>query len=93
MEDGVQVIDIEAGREGFQPGAVSLAAGIPARLVFTRTVDSECSSQVTVPDFGVAPTDLPMNEPVVIEFTPTQDGDFSFVCGMEMQRGTLVVQS
>ena len=78
---------------GYQPGAVSLRAGIPARLIFTRTVDSECSSQVAVPAFDVPPTDLPMNEPVAIAFTPTEDGDFSFVCGMEMQRGTLVVAS
>lgn len=93
IQDGVQVIDIEAGAMGYAPGAVHLEADIPARLVFTRTVDSACSSQITVPAFDVPATDLPLGEPVAVEFTPTEAGDFAFVCGMDMQRGTLMIQS
>lgn len=93
MEDGVQVIEVEAGPTGYRPASVALDAGVPARLVFTRTAESDCSSQITVPDFGVPATDLPLNEPVAVEFTPTESGNFAFVCGMDMQRGTLLVQS
>lgn len=93
LVDGVQVVEIEAGPTGFEPRAVRLEAGVPARLVFTRTVASECSSQVTVPAFDVPVTDLPLNEPVAVAFTPTESGDFEFVCGMGMQRGALLVQS
>lgn len=93
MVDGVQVAEIEAGRMGYDPGAVSLQAGVPARLTFTRTVDSECSSQVQIPAFGVPVTDLPMNEPVTVEFTPEEGGEYAFVCGMDMQRGMLVVRT
>jgi Cu+-exporting ATPase len=35
---------------------------------------------------------LPLNEPVVIEFTPAKSGDIAFACGMNMLHGTLVVQ-
>lgn len=93
MENGVQVAEIEAGRMGYVPRTVSLEADVPARLVFTRTVESDCSSQVQIPAFDVPVTDLPLNEPVAIEFTPTESGDFTFVCGMEMQRGSIMVQS
>ncbi len=93
MEDGVQVVEIEAGPMGYRPGSVALEAGVPARLVFTRTVDSACSSKVTIPAFGVAETELPMNEPVAVEFTPTEGGDYEFVCGMDMQRGSIMVHS
>ena len=93
MEDGVQVVAIEAGMGGYQPREVTLEAGVPARLVFTRTVDSECSSQVQIPAFHVPLTDLPMHEPVAIEFTPDEAGTFEFVCGMDMMSGTLVVRS
>jgi plastocyanin domain-containing protein len=34
---------------------------------------------------------LPLNEPVVIEFTPNKSGEIGFVCGMNMLRGTAVV--
>ena len=93
MVDGVQVVEIEAGPMGYVPRAVSFEAGVPARIVFTRTVKSDCSSQVTIPAFDVPTTDLPLDEPVAIEFTPTESGDFEFVCGMDMQRGSLLIQS
>ena len=35
---------------------------------------------------------LPLNEPVVIEFTPANAGDIAFACGMNMLHGTVVVQ-
>ncbi len=93
MENGVQVVEIEAGRMGYQPREVALEAGVPARLVFTRTVESDCSSKVTIPAFDVPVTDLPLGEPVAVEFTPTESGAFEFVCGMDMQRGSLMIQS
>ena len=93
IEDGVQVVEVEAGPMGYRPAAVALDAGVPARLVFTRTVESACSEQITVPAFGVPATDLPLNEPVAVEFTPTESGEFAFVCGMDMQRGALLIQS
>jgi hypothetical protein len=93
MVDGVQVVEIEAGRMGYAPKQVALEAGVPARLVFTRTVESECSSQVKIPAFDVPVTDLPLNEPVAVEFTPTESGTFEFVCGMDMQRGSLMIRS
>ena len=93
MEGGVQVVEIEAGRMGYAPKQIALEAGVPARLVFTRTVEDECSSQITLPAYGVTTTDLPLNEPVAIEFTPTEAGEVQFVCGMDMQRGTIAVVS
>ncbi len=91
--DGVQVVTIEAGPLGFQPRQIQLQAGVPARFVVTRTVEDACSSQITVPAYDIAATDLPLGEPVAIEFTPTETGEVEFVCGMEMQRGTIAVVS
>ena len=93
MTDGVQVVDVTVGQMGYEPSAIALQAGVPARLVFTRTVQSACAEEIQVPSFGVEPTTLPMNEPVAIEFTPTESGEFAFVCGMDMMRGQLVVRS
>ena len=33
-----------------------------------------------------------LNEPAVVEFTPKSSGEIGFVCGMNMLRGTVVVQ-
>ena len=91
--DGVQTVEIEAGRMGYEPREIQLQAGVPARLVFTRTVEDDCSSQITVPAYDVEATDLPLGEPVAIEFTPTEAGEVEFVCGMDMQRGTIAIVS
>lgn len=93
MEDGVQVARIEAGAMGFQPRKVTFRAGVPARLVVTRTVEDDCSSQITLPAYGVEATDLPMDTPVAIEFTPDEASESEFVCGMGMQRGAVAVVS
>jgi plastocyanin domain-containing protein len=78
---------------GYAPKQVALEAGVPARLVFTRTVESDCSARVKIPAFDVPVTDLPLNEPVAIEFTPDESGEFEFVCGMDMQRGSIMIRS
>lgn len=93
VEDGVQVVDVTVGQMGYEPKQITLEAGVPARLVFTRHIEGECPSQVQIPAFDVATTDLPMDEPVAIEFTPDESGNFTFACGMGMMKGTLVVES
>lgn len=93
IEDGVQVVHIEAGDTGYEPAHIQLRPGVPARLVFTRTTESECLEQVQIPDFGIGVTDLPLNEPVAVSFTPEEGGTFTFACGMDMMRGTIVVRS
>jgi plastocyanin domain-containing protein len=35
---------------------------------------------------------LPLNQPVDIEFMPQRNGEIEFVCGMNMFKGTIVVQ-
>lgn len=92
IQDGVQVIELEAGANGYVPGTIELQAGIPARFIVTRTVESACLEQIQIPDLGIAVTDLPLGEPVTIEFEPTEAGSFRFICGMNMQHGTLLVK-
>jgi plastocyanin domain-containing protein len=91
--DGVQVIAVTVGDRGYEPARVAFTAGIPARMVFTRTVDNACAEQIAAPDFDVEPVDLPLDTPVAIEFTPTETGTYAFACGMDMMRGRIVVSS
>jgi plastocyanin domain-containing protein len=91
MEDGVQVAEITVGPRGYSPSHIALEAGVPARLVFTRTVEGACAEQVQSPALGIAKTPLPLNEPHAIEFTPPASGTFGFTCGMEMMEGAVIV--
>ncbi|NBC01789.1 MAG: hypothetical protein GVY15_13135 [Bacteroidetes bacterium] len=88
-----QVIEIDVTNRGYAPAQIELTAGVPTRLVVTRTGDSACASQLQIPDMDIAPTDLPLDKSVEFAFTPTEEGTYAFTCGMDMLTGTLSVQS
>ena len=83
-------IAITASDEGYTPSAITVKAGQPVTLVFTRTTTSECLEKVLIPSQKVD-KDLPVNQPVEVSFTPEKAGIFEFTCGMEMFRGTVAV--
>lgn len=93
LEDGVQVIHVTIGPRGYEPGALELQQGIPARLVFTRTTDNTCAKEIQSPDLGIDKTPIPLNELVEISLTPESDGTFTFACGLDMMKGTIIVKS
>lgn len=88
-----QSVPITVGTAGFAPDRIELKAGIPTRLVFTRTTDETCATEIQVPGFDIGPTSLPLNEPTSIEITPPADGSATFACGMDMVTGTIIVTS
>ena len=76
--------------QGYEPAKLTLRAGTPARITFVRTTDKTCGAEVVFLSSNIKRA-LPLNEPVVIEFTPTK-GDIAFVCGMNMLTGVVVVE-
>ena len=87
---GVQEIKVTV-KGGYSPDVIVVKQGQPVRLNFYRDEISSCSEQVVFGDFGIA-RDLPAFQTTAIEFTPEKAGEFTFVCGMNMLRGKLVVQ-
>lgn len=90
-ESGVQEIKVTVkGR--YSPDVIVVKKDVLVRLNFYRDETSSCSEQVIFGDFGVA-RDLPAFKTTPIEFTPDKAGEFNFVCGMNMLRGKLIVES
>jgi len=87
--DGVRRIPIEAGKGGYKPDQINAKPGEKLVLVFTRTAEGECLSQVKVADGEVK--DLPMNTPVEIAVTAPDSGKLKFACGMDMATGVIAV--
>ena len=88
---GDQTPKIVVNAQGFEPSRVTLRAGTAARLTFVRTTDSTCGTEVVFPSLKIK-RPLPLNEPVQVEFTPARTGDIAFTCGMNMLKGSVVVQ-
>jgi Cupredoxin-like domain len=87
----IQRAKILVSEQGFEPAKVTLRAGTPARLTFLRITDKTCGTEVVFPSLTVKRA-LPLNEPVDIEFTPAKAGEIAFACGMNMLRGTILVE-
>lgn len=87
----IQAATIILTEKGYQPGSLRLRPGIRARVTFLRKVEATCGTELILADYGIK-RELPLNQPVTIEFTPTKTGDFKFSCGMDMLQGSIVVR-
>lgn len=88
---GVQEATVVVGEAGFEPASLTLRAGVPARVTFLRTTDTTCATEVVFPSLELKRA-LPLNEPVVVAFTPPASGEIAFACGMNMIKGSVVVR-
>lgn len=88
---GIQRATIVVGATGYQPASVRLQRGIPAQLTFIRKVEQTCGRDIVIPDYAINRS-LPLDTPVVVEFTPTTSGRFKFTCGMDMFHGSLIIR-
>jgi plastocyanin len=85
-----QVVRMTVTGAGFEPSRLQVRAGVPARLIVTRTSEKTCATEIVIESLNVK-RELPLNQPVEIAFTP-KAGEIAFVCGMKMMSGTIVVK-
>jgi len=76
---------------GYSPNTIHLKKGVPTELIFERHETTACSDEVMIPEFGIRKS-LPAHAQTKVNFTPGEAGTFEFTCGMNMLRGTLVVE-
>ncbi|MBO0726973.1 MAG: efflux RND transporter periplasmic adaptor subunit [Blastocatellia bacterium] len=86
-----QSVTITLSEKGYQPDSFILRKGIPARITFVRKVEATCGTEIVLAEYNIK-RELPLNQPVVVEFTPVKTGEFKFACGMDMLRGKITVQ-
>jgi RND family efflux transporter MFP subunit len=87
------VVSIRVEASGFVPSRIEIPSGRPVRLTVTRTTDQTCATAIQIPEQGIGPVDLPLHQPVTLTFTPERPGSYTFACGMNMLKGTLLVRS
>ena len=87
----VQKVTVALTEKGYEPTSLKLRRGVPAQVTFIRKVSATCGTQIVIADYDIKRA-LPLNEPVLVEFTPKKAGTFSFTCGMGMLRGSLIVR-
>ncbi|MGH9462666.1 MAG: efflux RND transporter periplasmic adaptor subunit [Vicinamibacteria bacterium] len=88
----VQTARVTLGDAGYEPATVSFKADVPAQVIFVRTSDKTCGTEIVFPSLDIRRA-LPLNEPVVVEFTPKRAGEIAFACGMGMLKGRIIVEA
>lgn len=76
---------------GYHPSRIEVRPGERIRLRFVRREWSGCTREVVFPTLDLRRA-LPVNQPVVVEFTAPATGEVPFRCGMNMVRGAVVVR-
>ena len=86
-----QNVRVKVIEGGYRPESFRLKKGVPARVTFIRRTEDYCGKEVVFPAYNIR-RELPVNRAVTIAFTPRKTGSFSFVCGMDMMQGKMIVQ-
>lgn len=76
---------------GYSPEVISIPKDRTTKINFTRTDPTDCLSEVVLGDFKIR-RELPLNQKVTVEITPTKSGEFDYSCGMGMYHGKIVVK-
>ena len=88
---GVQEVQLTVTDAGFQPAEVQVAKDRPIRLTVTRTTNQTCATEIVFKEIAVK-KDLPLDQAVTIDLPAQSGGTLNYACGMNMIKGSLVVQ-
>jgi plastocyanin domain-containing protein len=83
-------VAITVDGDGFKPSSVTFKKGTPGTLIFTRTVDDTCATEVVFPQLSIK-KELPKNTPVTITVPTDKEQKLTFQCGMGMYKSSVVV--
>jgi heme/copper-type cytochrome/quinol oxidase subunit 2 len=76
---------------GYSPNVIRVKNGVPVELEITNPTDNSCFSEFMMPDFNL--NNVPIKKGTTkLTFTPDKKGQFTFHCGMNMYRGTVIVE-
>jgi hypothetical protein len=79
-------VEVAVTGGGFVPARIPARAGQPLTLVITRKTDQTCAREIVFQGQD-GKTELPLDKPVEVTYTPKASGEVKFGCGMGMMVG------
>lgn len=76
---------------GYTPNVIRVKKGVPVQLEIENPLENSCLSTFMIPDFNINHVNLKKGT-TNLSFTPDKTGEYTFSCGMQMYKGTIVVE-
>ena len=76
---------------GYTPNVIRVKKGVPVELEINNPLEDSCLSTFKIPDFNINNVNLKVGT-TNLTFTPEKSGEFTFSCGMDMFKGTIIVE-
>ena len=86
------LVKMEVTTQGYEPNVIRVKNGVPVELEIKNPLDSSnCISTFMIPDFDINNVNLKTGI-TKLTFTPDKTGEYTFSCGMQMFKGTIIVE-
>jgi heme/copper-type cytochrome/quinol oxidase subunit 2 len=76
---------------GYTPNVIKVKNGVPVELNISNPGDNSCFSTFMMPEFDLNNVNLKAGT-TKLTFTPDKEGEYTFSCGMNMFKGTVIVE-
>ena len=80
---GPAKVQVAALAEGFRPADIYVKQGQPLELIFKRTTDDTCATEVVFKALAIK-KDLPLGQAISVTIPTATRGEYTFTCGMGM---------
>ena len=87
----VQQVNLKISGGDYQPASITVKQGKQIRLNVTRDEKPTCGDSLVISSLNIK-QEIPVHQPVAIDIPPQPAGRIEFTCGMNMMKGTIVVE-
>jgi plastocyanin len=84
-------VKMEVTQSGYSPNVIRVKKGVPVELDVHNPLENSCLSILNLPDFNLNNVNLKAGT-TTLTFTPSNTGEFTFSCGMDMFKGKIIVE-
>jgi plastocyanin len=84
-------VKIEVTQTGYSPNVIRVKKGVPVELDVHNPLENSCLSTLNMPDFNMNNVNLKVGT-TTLSFTPSNTGEYTFSCGMDMFKGKIIVE-
>ncbi|WP_223587871.1 cupredoxin domain-containing protein [Neobacillus bataviensis] len=84
-------VKMHVTEKGYSPNVIRVKKGVPVELEIKNPLENSCLSTFMIPDFNINNVNLKTGT-TNLTFTPDKSGEYTFSCGMQMFKGTIIVE-